>query len=149
MDKRVCGVEEMEALGAAWAAAMRPGLCVYFDGDLGTGKTTLIRGILRGLGYSGRVRSPTYTLIETYRLRGMDVYHIDLYRIADVDDLESIGLRDLLDGRSVCLVEWAQRGRDLLPPADVQVRLRHDDDARIVSWEGALIPADRGTERTS
>lgn len=139
----------MEALGAAWAAAMRPGLCVYFDGDLGTGKTTLIRGILRGLGYSGRVRSPTYTLIETYRLRGMDVYHIDLYRIADVDDLESIGLRDLFDGRSVCLVEWAQRGRDLLPPADVQVRLRHDDDARIVNWKGALVTDDRGAERTS
>ncbi len=132
----------------AWAAAMRPGLCVYFDGDLGTGKTTLIRGILRGLGYSGRVRSPTYTLIETYRLRGMDVYHIDLYRIADIDDLESIGLRDLFDGRSVCLVEWARRGRDLLPPADVRVWLRHDDDARLVSWEGALVPGERRTEST-
>lgn len=135
-------------MGAAWAAAMRPGLCVYFDGDLGTGKTTLIRGILRGLGYSGRVRSPTYTLIETYRLRGMDVYHIDLYRIADIDDLESIGLRDLFDGRSVCLVEWARRGRDLLPPADVRVWLRHDDDARLVSWEGALVPGERRTEST-
>lgn len=136
-------------MGATWAAAMRPGLCVYFDGDLGTGKTTLVRGILRGLGYSGRVRSPTYTLIETYRLRGMDVYHIDLYRIADIDDLESIGLRDLLDGRSVCLVEWARRGWDLLPPADVKVRLRHDDDARIVSWKGALAPDDGGGERAS
>lgn len=129
----------MESLGASWAEALRRGLCVYLEGDLGAGKTTLVRGMLRGLGYSEAVTSPTFTLVETYRLRGMDVHHIDLYRIEHPEELEAIGLRDLLTPQSVCLIEWPERGAGLLPPADVRITLEYLDGERRVVWQSATV----------
>lgn len=111
--------------GARLAGLLAPGRrwLVSLAGELGAGKTTLVRGLLQGLGHGGRVRSPTYTLIEPYRIGGRDILHLDLYRLADPGELEYLGLGDLLTPESIALVEWPERGRDLLPPADLAVTL--------------------------
>lgn len=112
-----------ERLGAALAAILPPELVVYLEGDLGAGKTTLVRGLLRALGETGAVRSPTYTLMEPYEAGGYRLYHLDLYRLADPEELEFLGLRDWLDAPSVLLVEWPERGAGVLPAADLRLRL--------------------------
>ena len=119
-----------QALGAALARVLEPGTVVYLEGELGAGKTTLARALLRALGERGRVRSPTYTLLETYRAGGLEIAHLDLYRMDDPAELEEAGLRELADGRRVMLVEWAQRGAGALPPADLEVRLDCAGDGR-------------------
>ncbi len=119
------------ALGAALAATLEGGGVVLLHGDLGAGKTTLARGFLRGLGYAGVVRSPTYTLLEPYRVHAGTVYHLDLYRLADPEELDYLGLRDLDEPGSVFLVEWPERGRGALPPADLEVVLDHAGDGRV------------------
>ena len=119
-----------EQLGRALAEAL-PDVCViYLRGELGAGKTTLVRGLLRALGYTGSVKSPTYTLVEGYEVAGRQVFHFDLYRVADPDELEYIGLRDYLNGRSLVLVEWPERGQGFLPPADLDIELRFEQDIR-------------------
>jgi tRNA threonylcarbamoyladenosine biosynthesis protein TsaE len=101
---------------------------VYLHGELGAGKTTLVRGILRGLGHTGAVKSPTYTLLEPYDAQAL--YHFDLYRIADSRELEFIGMDDLLAENVVKVVEWPERGGDRLPRPDVEVYLEVDGKAR-------------------
>ena len=111
-----------EALGGALQAHRPARGCVYLSGDLGAGKTTLVRGFLRAAGHQGAVRSPTYTLIEPYALgRGM-VYHLDLYRLGDAEELEFIGLRELYEA-GLLLVEWPERGRGVLPAPGLGVHL--------------------------
>ena len=117
------GEPAQEALGRQLAGLLRPPLIVYLEGDLGTGKTTLTRGILRGLGHNGTVRSPTFTLLEPYDLGRWRLFHLDLYRLADPEELHYLGLRGLLDQDSVLIVEWPQRGGLALPPADLEIRL--------------------------
>jgi tRNA threonylcarbamoyladenosine biosynthesis protein TsaE len=122
--------EAMEELGQRLArSARRPGV-VYLQGELGTGKTTLVRGLLRGFGHSGKVRSPTYTLIEPYPLDGLTVYHLDLYRLASPDELEWLGIRDLLAGDALLLIEWPERGGGALPAADLLVGIEYRDPGR-------------------
>lgn len=116
--------------GRRIAAYLRPPCTIYLQGDLGTGKTTLVRGVLRGLGHAGPVRSPTYTLVEPYELGAMHLYHLDLYRLSDPEELEYLGLCDLLDGRSLLLVEWPERGRGVLPTPDLTIRIEHAGEAR-------------------
>lgn len=120
----------MEALGAHVARLLHPGDRLYFSGDLGAGKTTLIRGILRALGYTGAVKSPTFTLVESYNAGGMELYHFDLYRLEDPEELEGIGFRDYMDGPGVCLVEWPQRGNEQLGLPDVEVVIAITDGGR-------------------
>ncbi|NOG30880.1 tRNA (adenosine(37)-N6)-threonylcarbamoyltransferase complex ATPase subunit type 1 TsaE [Halomonas sp. TBZ9] len=121
-----------EALGRVFEGAGR----VYLEGDLGAGKTTLTRGILRAYGYQGAVKSPTYTLIEPYELGDQRIYHLDLYRLGDPEELEFIGGRDVLDDNALCLVEWPSRGEGWLPKADLHIHLTLADRGRLATLEG-------------
>lgn len=113
----------MERLGADILAKHASPLRVYLEGDLGAGKTTLVRGALRALGHRGPVKSPTYTLIEPYEAGGQRLYHLDLYRLSDPGELEYLGLRELLAEPAWVFIEWPERGRPWLPPADLTVRI--------------------------
>jgi tRNA threonylcarbamoyladenosine biosynthesis protein TsaE len=124
------------AFGAALAAACPPGCVVHLHGDLGAGKTTLVRGFLRGRGYDGPVRSPTYTLIEPYELAEGAVYHLDLYRLGDPEELEYLGLRDLLGGEAILLIEWPERGEGWLQPPDLVLDIAHREAGRDITVVG-------------
>jgi tRNA threonylcarbamoyladenosine biosynthesis protein TsaE len=127
----------MEQLGGKLALATPGGGAVYFlYGALGTGKTTLVRGFLKALGHTGPIKSPTYTLVETYQLGGCSIHHFDLYRIADPEELEYLGIRDYFDGESLCLVEWPERGAELWVRPDVAVHIHYQDAHRKVEIEG-------------
>ena len=110
------------AFAARLASGIKPGMLIYLHGDLGAGKTTLVRGILHALGYIGRVKSPTYTLLEQYQVGGLNLRHFDLYRFHDENEWEAAGFRDEFDGNNVCLVEWPQNAQALLPQADIEIR---------------------------
>ncbi|MEX0729251.1 MAG: tRNA (adenosine(37)-N6)-threonylcarbamoyltransferase complex ATPase subunit type 1 TsaE [Aquisalimonadaceae bacterium] len=120
------------ALGSELAAAGRglPRQIVYLHGDLGAGKTTLVRGMLRALGHAGIVRSPTYTLLEPYDLADRGCLHLDLYRLADAGELDYIGLRELLSGPVLVLVEWPERGLGALPEPDLSITLSYRGTGR-------------------
>lgn len=124
-------------LGAELAMALGPGLVFYLRGDLGAGKTTLVRSILRGLGYQGKVKSPTYTLVELYVISSLNLYHFDLYRFADPDEWEDSGFREYFNPAAVCFVEWPEKAAGFLPPPDVEVRLRIRDGGREAELEAA------------
>jgi len=118
--------------GEKLAQVLQPGLFVALSGELGSGKTTLARGMLRGLGYEGKVKSPTYTLVEHYKLSRLDLYHFDFYRFKDSRELLEAGFRDDFDSRKVCLIEWPERAQDLLPIADLSVSLMEERGGRRV-----------------
>jgi tRNA threonylcarbamoyladenosine biosynthesis protein TsaE len=126
-----------ESLGAALANSLpaleRGGLVVHLYGDLGAGKTTLVRGFLRQLGVSGPVRSPTYTLVEPYRVGALTCVHADLYRLHNPGETEELGLRDYLAPRTILLIEWPQKGAQAVPPPDLLIDLDYAGDARIAS----------------
>jgi tRNA threonylcarbamoyladenosine biosynthesis protein TsaE len=107
-------------------------LVIFLEGDLGAGKTTLCRALIQSLGHAGRVKSPTYGLLEHYALAELDVLHLDLYRIGDPGELEFLAIQDALDERTLLLVEWPERGQGVLPEADLVIRLEHANDARFV-----------------
>lgn len=125
------------AFGAQLARALEPGLTLYLEGDLGAGKTTLVRGVLRALGFGGRVKSPTYTLAESYSLPAFELYHFDLYRMHDPREWLDAGFRDVSDGHAVSLIEWPEKAAGWLPPPDVIVRLTIADDAREIKCKAA------------
>jgi len=111
------------ALGARLAGVLEPGMSVHLCGDLGSGKTTLARGLIQARGFAGRVKSPSYTLVEPYEDSRLCLYHFDLFRFNDPEEWHDAGFRECFNERSICLVEWPERAAGLLPPADVRVRL--------------------------
>jgi tRNA threonylcarbamoyladenosine biosynthesis protein TsaE len=117
-------------LGAACAAGATQGISLHLRGELGAGKTTLVRGLLRGLGYAGRVKSPTYTLVEPYEDLRLNVYHFDFYRFKDRTEWLNSGFREYFNADSLCIVEWPERAGDLIAPPDLEIQLHYQGDAR-------------------
>lgn len=121
------------AAGAELANKLSPGLTIYLHGDLGAGKTTFVRGLLHGLGHIGKVKSPTYTLVEPYVISRFNIYHFDLYRFADPEEWDAAGFRDYFNAQSLCLVEWPEKAGDLIPQADMDVTLTIEKDGRMLN----------------
>jgi len=126
-----------EAATAAFASKLakilQPGLVVYLQGDLGAGKTTLVRSLLHALGHRGRVKSPSYALVELYDAAGLHLRHFDLYRFRDAGEWEAAGFRDEFNGCNICLIEWPEKAQELLPQADLAIGLEILPDGRKVT----------------
>ncbi len=130
---------ETEDLGRRLAAALGPGAVVAYRGDLGLGKTAFTRGLARGLGYQGRVTSPTFTIVNEYEGTGLPLFHFDMYRLEGPEDLFGIGWEDYLDRGGVCAVEWSERVEEALPEDAVTVtiaRCSEDENWRLITLEG-------------
>ncbi|MGH8174503.1 MAG: tRNA (adenosine(37)-N6)-threonylcarbamoyltransferase complex ATPase subunit type 1 TsaE [Rhodanobacteraceae bacterium] len=122
--------DAMSAIAARMAPAAGAGGVVYLEGDLGAGKTSFARALLKAMGAGERIKSPTYSLVESYRIGSGDAHHLDLYRIADSGELEWLGLGDLWTPDALVLIEWPERGRGALPLADLVLQIRHAGDRR-------------------
>jgi len=112
-------------LGQALAPALHPGLVVFLEGDLGAGKTTLVRALIRALGYEGPVKSPTYSLVEVYVISSLYLYHFDFYRFESPEEFLDAGFDEYFNDDAVCLVEWPERAQGCVPPPDLRLRLHH------------------------
>lgn len=145
------GEEAMTNFGARIAQVTESNGIIFLEGDLGAGKTTLSRGIIRGLGHTGAVKSPTFTLVEPYEIGRNRAYHFDLYRLVDPEELEFLGIRDYFEGDALCLIEWPNLGAGFLPKPDLIITIRPLDEGRALTlspkssrgemWCAALAPS--------
>jgi tRNA threonylcarbamoyladenosine biosynthesis protein TsaE len=126
---------EMLAIAAEYSKSLKKGTIIFLHGNLGAGKTTFVKGLLRELGYQGNVKSPTYTLVEEYKLPCFNIYHFDLYRLADPEELEWIGIRDYFNEDSICFIEWPDKGAGFLPKASEYIHIKYMGSSREISIE--------------
>ena len=127
--------DETEAFGASLFNGLPNKCLIFLVGNLGAGKTTLVRGVLRAAGHTGAVKSPTFTLVEEYLIRRRKFCHFDLYRLADPEELEWIGIRDYFEEETICFIEWPDLGRGFLPEPDIIIKLTIKDDGRQLELE--------------
>ena len=131
----VTAVENERAMlefGSQISYNIAKGEVIFLAGELGAGKTTLVKGVLLGLGYNGNVTSPTYTLVESYAINDMMVFHLDLYRMKSPEELEMIGFRDMLSVQTICLIEWPERALNALPRPDKEIMISYADKGRTI-----------------
>lgn len=133
----------MVGLGESLGKALRPGTIIFLEGELGMGKTTFARGVLRAFGHKGAVKSPTYTLVEPYQLGEQALFHFDLYRLGDPEELEFMGIRDYFDDNSIALLEWPERGAGILPTPDLLITITLSGQGRRLRFAAAT---ERGVE---
>jgi len=127
------------AAGRRIAEIISSGMTIFLHGDLGAGKTTLTRGILQGFGYEGKVKSPTYTLVEPYTLSNKMLYHFDFYRFNDEEEWEAAGFRDYFNADSICLIEWPEKAKNLLPEPDLEIELQYHEIGRMMTLQSTTI----------
>ncbi len=127
--------QETQLLGNKLWHCLPKNCLVFLYGDLGAGKTTLTRGVLREAGYEGAVKSPTYTLVEEYKLSDRTVFHFDLYRLKDPEELEWMGIRDYLDQSGICFIEWPEQGDGFLPEPDIEIKIISEGNGRLVEMK--------------
>ena len=135
MQKYLNSAEETEQFGAELFKSLPSKCLIFLYGDLGAGKTTMVRGFLRAAGYNGVVKSPTYTLVEEYKIGGRNIFHFDLYRVVDPEELEWMGIRDYFDQDSVCFIEWPDKGKGILPEPDSVITLTQHGEGRSLTME--------------
>ncbi|MEM9243116.1 MAG: tRNA (adenosine(37)-N6)-threonylcarbamoyltransferase complex ATPase subunit type 1 TsaE [Pseudomonadota bacterium] len=123
------------ALGRCLAKVISGGDIIFLSGPLGAGKTSLVRGCLTGLGYQGLVKSPTYTLVESYNIAENTIHHFDLYRLKSSDELEMIGIRDYFSSTAICMIEWPERATEVLPRPTAQFNFTIDGEQRLVELQ--------------
>ncbi|MDD2883845.1 MAG: tRNA (adenosine(37)-N6)-threonylcarbamoyltransferase complex ATPase subunit type 1 TsaE [Dechloromonas sp.] len=124
-------------LGSCLAPVMAPGLVIFLEGDLGAGKTTLARALIRALGHAGPVKSPTYALVEVYVISSLYLYHFDFYRFESPEEFLDAGFGDYFNESTVCLVEWPERAAACVPSPDLRIKLLHQGNARVAHLEAA------------
>lgn len=146
MKQRLADETETLAMAARLTRHIAPGSVVFLEGNLGAGKTTLVRGYLRALGYQGAVKSPTFTLVEEYSLPTGTVYHFDLYRLTHPEELYSLGISDYLTADAISFIEWPERGLGVLPEADLTIKLHIDGYQRLIEIDQKAQSGDSVTE---
>ena len=137
MNFKVSNARQMEEFGGRVAGYCNPPVLIGLQGELGSGKTTFVRGFLRALGHNSHVKSPTYTLVEPYTIGRKKIYHFDFYRVSDPGEVEAIGFRDYLQGDYICLIEWPENGAGVLPIADISIHFEYADSARRLYLEAS------------